>query len=110
MLPPFDCGFGQGQKCASERRYIPDAALRLANFLESRLSLQAFATLTMPHNVSQMMFDDVFPRWTRAVQSHDRLTLGWIRAYEHEPKRHIHAVLMAGGALDCFHAELIWQQ
>lgn len=56
------------------------------------------------------MLDDVFPRWTRAVQSHDRLTVGWIRAYEHEPRRHIHAVLMAGGALDCFHAQEIWQQ
>ena len=56
------------------------------------------------------MLDDRFSRWVRSVQSHNRLTLGWIRAYEPEPERHIHAVLLAAASLDCFHAELIWRE
>jgi hypothetical protein len=56
------------------------------------------------------MLDDRFSRWVRSVQSHNRLTLGWIRAYEQEPERHIHAVLLAAGSLDCVHAALIWRE
>jgi hypothetical protein len=92
------------------RRYISDAAWREGVFLEAELPLQAFATLTMPHNASQMMLDDVFPRWANSVQTHNRLTIGWIRAYEHDPQRHIHAVLLAGNTLDCFHAEMLWRE
>jgi hypothetical protein len=92
------------------RRYIPNAALCEGEFLETKLPLQAFATLTLPYHASPMTLDDYFSRWTRCVQSHNRLTLGWIRAYEAEPERHIHAVLVAARSLDCFHAELIWRE
>jgi hypothetical protein len=44
------------------------------------------------------------------VQAHNRLTLGWIRAYEPEPERHIHAVLLAAAPLDCFHAAMMWRE
>jgi hypothetical protein len=73
------------------RRHIPKAALREGDFLETKLPLRAFATLTMPYHASPMTLDDGFSRWVRSVQSHNRLTLGWIRAYEQEPERHIHA-------------------
>jgi hypothetical protein len=92
------------------RRYIPNAAIREGEFLESKLPLRAFATLTLPYHVSPSMLDDCFSRWTRAVQSHNRLTLGWIRAYEQDPERHIHAVLLAAAPLDCHHAALIWRE
>jgi hypothetical protein len=92
------------------RRYIPNAALCEGEFLETQLPLQAFATLTLPYHGTQMMLDDYFSRWTRCVQFHNRLTLGWIRAYETEPERHIHAVLVAAGSLDCAHAALIWRE
>jgi hypothetical protein len=92
------------------RRYIPNAALCEGEFLEAKLPLRAFATLTLPYHASPMMLDDRFSRWVRSVQSHNRLTLGWIRAYEQEPERHIHAVLLAAGPLDCVHAALIWRE
>jgi hypothetical protein len=93
------------------RRYIPNAALCEGKFLlETKLPLQAFVTLTLPYHVSPMALDDRFSRWVRSVQAHNRLTLGWIRAYEQEPERHIHAVLLAAGSLDCFHAALIWRE
>jgi hypothetical protein len=57
-----------------------------------------------------MMLDDRFSRWVRSVQAHNRLTLGWIRAYEPEPERHIHAVLLAAAPLDCFHAAMMWRE
>lgn len=92
------------------RKYIPNAALFEGNFLEAKLPLRAFATLTLPYHASPMMLDDRFSRWVGSVQAHNRLTLGWIRAYEPEPERHIHAVLLAAASLDCFHAELIWRE
>jgi hypothetical protein len=92
------------------RRYIPNTALCEGQFLETKLALRAFATLTLPYHATQMTLDDYFSRWTRCVQSHNRLTLGWIRAYEPEPERHIHAVLVAAGSLDCVHAAFIWRE
>lgn len=92
------------------RRYIPDSAVCEGKFLETTLPLQAFATLTLPYHASTMTLDDGFSRWIRSVQSHNRLTLGWIRAYEQEPERHIHAVLLAAGPLDCYHAALVWRE
>jgi hypothetical protein len=35
--------------------------------------------------------------------------VGFIKAYEWEPRRHIHAAIVAAHALDCQHAELLWQ-
>ena len=92
------------------RRYIPNVALCEGKFLETKLPLRAFATLTLPYHVSPMTLDDRFSRWVRSVQSHNRLTLGWIRAYEQDPERHIHAVLLAAAPLDCHHAALIWRE
>jgi hypothetical protein len=92
------------------RKYIPNAPLFEGNFLEAKLPLRAFATLTLPYHASPMMLDDKFSRWVRSVQAHNRLTLGWIRAYEPEPERHIHAVLLAAAPLDCFHAAMIWRE
>lgn len=91
-------------------RYIPNAALCEGEFLETALPLRAFATLTLPYHASTMTLDDSFSRWTRSIQSHNRLTLGWIKAYEHRPERHIHTVLLAAGPLDCYHAALIWRE
>ena len=92
------------------RKHIPNAPLFEGNFLEAKLPLRAFATLTLPYHASPMMLDDRFSRWVRSVQAHNRLTLGWIRAYEPEPERHIHAVLLAAAPLDCFHAAMIWRE
>jgi hypothetical protein len=92
------------------RRYIPRMTLCHAAFLEERLPLRAFATLTMPYDVSQMAMDDAFRCWTACVQSHNRLTIGWIRAFEPDPQRHIHAVLLAMDVLNCDHAALIWRE
>jgi hypothetical protein len=92
------------------RKYIPNAALCEGKFLETKQPLRAFATLTLPYHVSPMTLDDCFSRWTRSVQAHNRRTLGWIRAFEQEPERHIHAVLLAAAPLDCFHAALVWRE
>ena len=90
------------------RKYIAAEAKLEGNFLESKLPLRAFATLTLPHNASIMKLDATFSRWIEHVQAHNRLTVGWIKAYEHRPKRHIHAALVAGAPLDCPHAASIW--
>ena len=91
-------------------RYIPLVALREAVFLEERLPLQVFATLTLPHYASRIALDTYFTNWTDCIQRRNRLTVGWIRAYENDPQPHIHAVLLASAPLDCDHAGLIWRE
>lgn len=91
------------------RRNIPRMALCEAIFLEGELPLQAFATLTLAYHAAQIKLDDYFLRWTTCIQAHNRLTVGWIRATEHNPQRHVHAVLLAAAHLDCSHAETLWR-
>jgi hypothetical protein len=67
-------------------------------------------TLTLKHHASQLWLDDAYSRWLRAVQAHNRVTVGYIRAYEHDPQRHIHAVLVSTVPLDLDHAALIWTE
>jgi hypothetical protein len=43
------------------------------------------------------------------LQAHNRVTVGYIKAYERQPRRHIHAALVAANKLDCDHAALLWQ-
>lgn len=95
---------------SAEKSWILRKELSEASFVESRLPLQAFATLTLRCAASAMRLDDYYARWIRAVQAHNRITIGWIRAYELLPMRHIHAALVAAAPLDCTHASLIWQQ
>jgi hypothetical protein len=92
------------------RRYIPPQALEEAAFLEARLPLRAFVTLTFQHEASRLKLDSTFKRWIQAIQADCRMTLGWIKAYENDPARHIHAVLLAWRPLDCRGAELLWNQ
>lgn len=80
-----------------------------ANWLEARLPLRAFATLTFPRSPSVLQLDCGFRAWVQAIQRHERGTLGYIRAYESEPRRHVHVVLVAPGDIDLDHATLAWR-
>jgi hypothetical protein len=91
-------------------RYIPKKVLRVAALLEDRLTLQAIATLTLPYRASRMALDTYFSEWANVIGRHNRLTIGWIKAYETEPQPHIHAVLVASGPLDCSHARQSWRE
>jgi hypothetical protein len=91
------------------KRKIPTKARIEGDFLESRLPVRAFATLTTVMQTSQGKFDDSFRRWVQGVQAHNRLTVGWIKAHEYDPQRHAHVALIAGRPLDCPHAEGLWQ-
>jgi hypothetical protein len=91
------------------RRYIPKEALMEADFLESILPLQVFATLTLPCNFSIVRLDGMFARWISGIQAHNGVTVGFIKAYERFPRRHTHAALVAAHTLDREHAALLWQ-
>jgi hypothetical protein len=95
--------------CLMGKRKIPTMARIEGDFLESRLPVRAFATLTTVMQASQGRFDDLFRRWVQGVQEHNRLTVGWIKAHEHDSQRHAHVALVAGAPLDCSHAESLWQ-
>ena len=75
---------------ASPKRSIPIVARIEGDFLESRLPVRAFATLTTVMQASKGKFDDSFCRWVKGVQAHNRVTVGWIRAQECDPQRHAH--------------------
>jgi hypothetical protein len=91
------------------KRKIPTMARIEGDFLESRLPVRAFATLTTVMQASQGKFDDSFRRWVQGVQAHNRLTVGWIKAQENDPQRHAHVAFIVGRPLDCTHAESLWQ-
>jgi hypothetical protein len=91
------------------RRYIPEEAKQGADYLESILPLQVFVTLTVPSEVSVIRLDGLFNHWITGVQAHNRLTLGFIKGYERQPRLHVHAALVAAHTLDCDHAALLWQ-
>jgi len=91
------------------RRYIPKEAKQGAEYLESILPLQVFATLTVPDETSVIRLDGAFARWIMGLQAHNGITLGFIKAYERFPRRHIHAALVAAHPLDCEHAAQLWQ-
>lgn len=78
-------------------------------FLENVHTAQAFVTLTRTSHASRLKLHDDFQRWTRGLQKHNRLTVGWIKAVEPSPRRHIHIILFAGKAIDCAHAEDLWR-
>jgi hypothetical protein len=78
-------------------------------FLESKLPVRAFATLTAPGRMAQHTFDKLFSTWIQGVQAHNRLTVGWIKAEERAPQRHLHAALVATSSLDCVHAAQLWR-
>ena len=93
----------------TRRSHISAEAVAFGDALEAILPFRAIATLTLPHSASIPALDGMFTRWLDGVQAHNHLTLGFIRAYEIHPRRHIHAALVAAGALDCLHAVLLWQ-
>ncbi len=78
-------------------------------FLERILPLQAFVTLTVPHRVSELKLNGMFSEWVQAVQSDNRLTLGWVKSLELAPSPHIHAALIAVAPLNCVNAESLWR-
>ena len=90
-------------------RRIPTEALLEAAFIESRIPLRAFAVLTMEHGASALKFSELHYRWVRALQEHHRVTIGWARAFELRPARHLHTVLSAVQPLDCDYAKLLWK-
>lgn len=94
---------------ASSRRRIPIIARLEGNFLESKLPVRAFVTLTTRNRVAQYRLDESFSAWIRGLQAHNRMTLGWVGSIEHDPQRHIHAALIAAAPLDCAHAAALWQ-
>jgi hypothetical protein len=90
-------------------RTIPPLAKLESRFLESILPVRAIATLTTLRPMSRNRLDDAFSQWIQALQSHHRMTLGWVKSMEVAPKRHIHSVLIAAEALDCAHAAALWR-
>jgi hypothetical protein len=90
-------------------RRISQLSLCEGKFLEAVLPVQAFATLTPPRQFAREHLLDSYRAWVQGLQRHHRLTLGWIRALETRPQRHIHAALIAAGPLDCSFAELLWR-
>ncbi len=84
-------------------------AILLARFLETELPIQAIATLTSPVPRSLQVFDTVFKELIAEIQRHSRITVGWIRADELSPQRHIHVALVACRPPDCLHARQVWQ-
>lgn len=91
------------------RSKIPPLAQLEGNFLESQLPVRAFGTLTVPFHMPQYALDESFSAWIGGLQAHSRITLGWIKSIENEPKRHIHAALIAAAPLDCVHAARLWR-
>ncbi len=94
---------------ATGKRRIGPLAMMEGQFLEDILPLQAFATLTMPCRVSELKLNGMFSEWVQAVQSANRLTLGWIKTLELAPSPHIHAALIAVAPLNCVNAESLWR-
>jgi hypothetical protein len=90
-------------------RTIPPLAKLESRFLEAILPVRAIVTLTTLRPMSRDGLDDAFSQWIQALQRHHRITLGWVRAIEDSPQRHIHAVLIAAIPLDCAHAAVLWQ-
>jgi hypothetical protein len=90
-------------------RRIPELAICEGKFLESILPIQAIATLTTPVNHSGEEMSLAFLDLVAEIQAHERFTVGWIRALEHSPREHIHAVFIAPARLDCSFAESIWR-
>jgi hypothetical protein len=88
---------------------IPQAALAEGHFLDERIPFKAFVTLTFVRDVSTRHIDGVLAAWIAELQKHNRATLGWIRAIEPSPRRHVHLLLATGGALDRSHAERTWR-
>jgi hypothetical protein len=89
---------------------ISQLALDEGEFLETVVPVRAFATLTTLRRCAQERLLDFFQRWVRALQRHQRLTLGWIRALESRPHRHIHVALVSSVPLDCAFAGLLWRE
>lgn len=79
-------------------------------FLEYVLPIRAFATLTTLRQFSEARICGAFSEWISGLQRHSRLTLGWVRAIETRPRRHIHAALVAAEELDCDHAAISWRK
>lgn len=91
------------------QRRIPPVPKAEGDFLESKLPIKAIATLTVPGCPSRFRLDSSFSEWIRALQAHNRETLGWIKSIESDPRRHMHAALIAASPLDCVHAAELWQ-
>jgi hypothetical protein len=84
----------------------PDQAA-LADFLE-QFPWRAFATLTTPYKKSQAWWDSAIPVWLRAVESAERVTLGWVMSCEPQPHLHAHLLIAAMAPLECDKAGLRW--
>lgn len=88
---------------------ITQTVREYGRFLEERIAFQAFVTLTFVRSVSIRQIDGVLAAWISELQKHNRATVGWIRAIEPKPRRHVHLLLVTGGALDRAHAERTWK-
>jgi hypothetical protein len=84
-------------------------SVRLARFLESRLPIRAIAHLTSPTPRTAQRLDVAFRDWILEVQKGAGFTVGWVRADEFAPQRHIHAALIAARPIDCHLAARVWQ-
>ncbi len=88
---------------------VADVPRLEGDFLENVHTAQAFVTLTRTSHASRLKLHDDFQRWTRGLQKHNRLTVGWIKAVEPLPRRHIHIIVFAGKAINLTHAEDLWR-
>jgi hypothetical protein len=95
-------------------RHAPDRAEReslaslsshpllVARFLEANIgtNIRVIAHLRGTRQLSDRERDGLFTDWIQRVQAHSHLTLGWIRADEDWPLRHLHSLLLAAQPLD----------
>jgi hypothetical protein len=88
---------------------IPEWAKIEGAYLESKLTFRLFATLTTHRQTSQRKLAGCFTDWKRGVQEYNRVTIGYIKAEEYEPRRHIHVALIAAAPLDPAQAAQLWR-
>jgi len=89
---------------------VPPLARIEGAFLESVLPMKAIAHLTTPRQMSEQRLRDFYDSWVRDIQARHRVTIGWVKAIEIRPQRHVHAALVAACMLDCEYVAALWRE
>jgi len=79
-------------------------------FLEAVLPVKAIAHLTTPWQMSEQRLHDFYNSWVRGIQACHGATIGWVKAIEIRPQRHLHAALVTACVLDCEYVAALWRQ
>jgi hypothetical protein len=80
---------------------VGQAASLAGQFLEAKLPVQAYLTLTTECGVGRLHMLGAFNRLVKDMMAHERQTLAWIRATEYTSKLHLHAAIIAAKPIDC---------